>query len=146
MAGITLDRITADAELEDGGTLVHVLGPDGEPQYFGPGKDKPVTITVAGALSKTFRRAERAFNAKIGKQAQRGAGLTAILDHRTVETTAGCILAWDGFFYDAGETRPLELTHEHAVAVLEAAPYILAQLLTVMGDHASFFGTASRPS
>jgi len=145
MPGINLDTLKADAALEDVGKLVHINDVDGKPAFYGPADArKPVTIRIAGALSTKYRRAEQAFNAAGSTGRARKNALARLLDWRAIDVTAGCILAWDGFFYDPEETRPLPMTSENASAVLEAAPYILAQLIEEQGDHAGFFAPASQ--
>jgi hypothetical protein len=144
MPGITLDTLKSDAELEEVGTLVHVNDVNGQPAFYGPEDGrKPVTVRIAGALSKTYRRAEQAFNAAGGTGRSRKNALARLLDWRAIDVTAGCILSWEGFFHDAAEKLPLPLTKENAAAVLEVAPYILSQLIEEQGDHSGFSPSAS---
>lgn len=142
MPGFNLSSLADEASSEDAGTLIHVNDVNGEPAFYGsPEKRQPVTMLVAGALSPTFRKAERAFNARSSKRARGGDGLARLLDRRAIETSADCVLSWDGFFTDATESRALELTAENVIAVFEAAPYVLAQVVVVMHEHANFLPT-----
>jgi hypothetical protein len=122
------------AEREDEGTIVHVRDEAGEKQYIGGDKTKPVTILVAGTYSTTYRTAADASRDRMLKQ-RRNAIDGDQLSQQSLELTAACILAWDGF--SAGD-QPYPFTKKNAVALLQQAPWIREQVEAAMNDHASF--------
>lgn len=140
-AGFALNSASQNVAAEDEGTVVHLRDAAGEPMFYGPEKDlKPVTITVAGSYSSVFRKAERAFNSKLGKVKRSGTSVTEIMERRALELTAACVLAWDGLTYD-GE-KPLPCTPQIAETVFEQARWIFDQAFEASNDHAGF----SKPS
>ena len=66
MPGFNLTQASSTISAEDDGTVVHLRDAAGDPMTFGAGQ--PVTLTIAGTDSTCFRRAEAAFNAKLGKR------------------------------------------------------------------------------
>lgn len=138
--GFDLGAAKQVAEREDEGQVVHVTGPDGEPAYYMDGDErKPVTITVAGSYSKTYRRAEEGQRRRNLKR--RSTKVTpAQLDRNRRELIASCVLDWQGFF-EAG--RPLPCTKENVMRVLSAAKWIQYDVEAAMEDHAAFFDGSS---
>lgn len=123
------------AEREDEGTTIHLRDEAGEKMFAGPNQDRPVTITVVGTYSSTYRRAAEANRDRMLKQ--RRNSLDGDQIHRqSLELVAACILEWDGF--TAGE-QPYALTKANAVALLDQCPWIREQVEAAMHDHAAFF-------
>jgi hypothetical protein len=124
------------AEREDEGVAVHLYDEKGDLMYE---DKKPVTITVVGTYSKTYRRVQneqRLKNLK-GRRTQ----LTPEgIDQKANEAIARCVTAWSGF---TSEGKPFPYTEENAVALFQAAPWIREQVEEAMGDHAAFFPKSS---
>lgn len=122
----------AVSEREEEGTVVHLTDEKGDLMYENM---EPVTITVVGTYSKTYRRVQneqRAKNLK-GRRLQ----LTPEqIDARANEAIASCVLGWEGF---TSEGKPFPFTKDNAAALFTAAPWIRDQVEEAMGDHAAFF-------
>lgn len=129
------------AEREESGTTFQVNDEKGEPDFNGEGDSKtPVTITVVGTYSRTFRRArerQREKNLKRG----RGALTAEMLAKQETEVLADCILGWEGF---TSEGKPFPYTKENAILLLESAQWIREQVEEAMGDHQGFSTAPSR--
>lgn len=141
--GINLAQFADIAAQEDEGVVVHIDDPvTGEPAYYGTDR-KPVTVTVAGSYSQRFRDAEARRLAKWAKQRRTPKG--AEVSESQIETTAACILGWDGIFDKPVEDggAPLPCTPENAQRLLKVANAIYQQLWEAMHDHERFFGTGS---
>lgn len=129
-----LQQSKSIAAREDEGTVVCLTDEQGEAMTVGD-PPRPVTITVAGTYSATYRRATDANRNRLFKRR------SATLDgdqvyQQGLELIAACVLAWDGF-ESAG--TPLPMTKANVVAVLDAAPWIRDQVEAAMSDHARFF-------
>jgi hypothetical protein len=124
------------AEREDEGTPVHIRNEAGELQYE---NDKPVTITVAGSYSKTYRKATEAQRDKSLKQ-RRSVPTGEQLSRQALEILASCIVSWEGF---TSQGKPFGYSKENAIALLDSAPWIREQCEEALYDHASFFPKAS---
>lgn len=139
MAGFDITKQAAAAETEDKGIAVHIFGLDEKPLFHGENGDKPVTITVAGAHSKTFRRVEERLRKRKIKPRQ----LTGEVIHEdNVYKVAACTLGWDGFYVDA---QPIECNLENAKMLYKQCPWVMDQVMEAMNDHASFFESSSLP-
>jgi len=138
MEGFDLGTAKPIAAREDEGQVVHVQDATGEPLYFG--KDKtPVTITVAGTYSSTYRRAEEARSNRRLKR--RSASITAeTVERERLAVVSACVLGWEGFF-DNG--KPMTCTVENVQTVLRIAPWILLQVEGAMEDHVGFSSNSS---
>lgn len=143
--GFVIDDQKDQAGLEDEGTLVHVDGADGEPQfYMNNDQRRPVTIRIAGSHSNRFRRVEEKLR---GRKIRGRAKLTqAQLFEDQLEKVIGCIISWEGFFTTRDsngnrlqEPRTVELTPVTARALLKGCPWVLEQLTEAMNDHERFF-------
>lgn len=120
------------AEREEEGTVVHLADETGTLMYENL---KPVTITVVGTYSKTYRRVQNENRAKALKQ-RRSQLTPEQIDAKANEAVAGCIKGWEGFLSDG---KPFPFTRENAIALFEQAPWIREQVEEAMGDHAAFF-------
>lgn len=138
MDGFDLSAAKPVAAKEDEGQTVHVHSELGEPLYYDGGK--PVTMTVVGTYSSTYRRAEEALSNQRLKRRSRAALTAGVIRAESRSVLAACVLAWDGFM-DGG--KPLACTKENVVRVLEAAPWIEDQVTAAMEDHAGFFSNSS---
>lgn len=137
MSGFDLQAEKAAAVAEDEGTVVHIEDRAGNPMYWGEKEDKPVTITVAGRYSTTYRRVE----AEIRKRPFKAKKLTLDkFDREQVEKVAACTLAWAGFF---DGKRPFELSRANAEALYMACPWVLDQLTEAMEEPARFSPNSS---
>lgn len=136
--GFDVAAAKAVAAQEDEGIVVPVKDERGEPQFVG---DVPVTITVAGTYSSVYRRALDAQRDRLMKRRRASTGDE--LQRQQLEIVAACILAWDGIM--SGE-KAFPLTKENAIVLLEAAPWIRADVEAAMDDHAGFFKPASSSS
>jgi hypothetical protein len=127
---VDISNAKSVAEQEEEGTVVHVKDASGELAYNG---DKPVTITVMGTYSTTYRKAVSSNRDKWLKRRQTLDGDS--LDKQAIETTAACVKSWDGF---TSGTDPYPATKANVIALLENAPWIREQVETAMGDHQLF--------
>lgn len=127
-----------EAQREDEGTRVHIKGLDGRPMYHEAGGERrPVTITVAGTLSRRYRRVENGIRRRrIDPKALTG---EQFYDD-AVDKAVACTLAWDGFAMDG---QPIEPSEQNVRQVYLAAPEVLDQVTEAMQDHTRFFGSAS---
>jgi hypothetical protein len=124
------------AEREDEGVVIQLKDVTGEPQYFGDAENsKPVTMTVAGTYSPTYRKAVAANRDKWLRQRSREMDGDQ-MDKQSLRTAAACIKGWDGLFSGGA---PVPCTKDNVVALLDEAPWIREQVEAAMTDHASFF-------
>lgn len=122
------------AQLEESGTVVSIKDADGAPLLTDDGTS-PVTITVKGSYSPTYRRVSEANRDRLLKR--RSTQMDGDeLDQRSLELTAACVSAWSGF--TAGNAE-YPLTKPNAIALLKACPWIREQVEAAMHDHALFF-------
>lgn len=128
------------ATKEDQGITVPIKDVNGEPQaYDDNGQQKPAVIRVAGTYSTTYRRAAEAMRDKAIKR--RRVSLSGEqMAKQELELIASCILAWEGLS-NAG--APFPCTKQNAIALLEACPWIRADVEAAMSDHESFFANSS---
>ncbi len=140
MGGMNWRKAADVASREDEGVVVHVRDERGEPMVFErDGEQVPVTITVAGTYSHRYRRVQEAQRDRAAKTARRG--LTGnVLRYNQVELAGGCVTAWDGIM-DGDQAVPC--TTENVHAILDAVPWLLAQVEDAQNDHAGFFKTSS---
>lgn len=124
------------AQREDEGNKVHLTDEAGELMYE---DKKPVTITVVGTYSKTYRRVQNEQRLKVlkGRRVQ----LTPdAVDAKANEALAACVLGWEGF---TSEGKPFPYSRDNAAALFAQAPWIREQVEEAMSDHASFFPKSS---
>lgn len=123
---------TSVAQREEDGTILSIKDETGEPMMEGDG---PVTITVKGSYSPTYRRASEANRDRLLKR--RSTQMDGDeLDQRSLELIAACITAWNGFTAGGAE---FPLTKANAIALLRACPWIREQVEAAVHDHAAFF-------
>jgi hypothetical protein len=142
-----LEQGKAVEQAEDDGVVIHVRDVRGVKMTYtvkeGDGEnakdvEKPVTMRVAGTYSKRFRRITDMNRDKMMRR--RGSMLDGdAVNRQAVEAMAECIIEWDGFFVKG---RPLTLSKNNAVVLLEACPWIKTQVDEAMNDHAAFFKDA----
>jgi hypothetical protein len=138
MQGFELTQAAAITAKEDEGTWVELIGLDDEPMLFGEDAT-PVAVLVAGTHSARYRQAERAV--ADGMIKKKKAKLTSEeANDRMMSLAVACVIEWRGFF-DRG--TPIAFTPENVRKVFTAAPWIYAQVVAAMQDHARFFTTAS---
>lgn len=127
---------------EEEGTVILIRDEAGERMYHEKDPTKPVSITVVGTYSATYRRASEAQRDRNIKR--RNFHLDGDqLDQQALELVAACITAWDGFTAN-GEAYPL--TKPNAVQLLRAFPWIRQQVEAAMNDHSLFFRAPSPSS
>lgn len=120
------------AQREDEGTVVAIRDEAGEKMYQDDGVT-PVTITVVGTYSGRYRRLIEGNNDRAWKRAGR---MDAEESRKaSLETIAGCILAWDGF---TSGGQPFPLTKANACLLLDQCPWIREQVEKAMTDHSLF--------
>ena len=129
--GIDLTQSASVAEREDLGRTVHLKDDRDEPAYEG---DTPVTVTIAGSYSKRYRRTQETLTQRMFKRRQTQLTAEQFMANR-VELVAACVLTWEGI---RNGDKPLPCSRENATLLLNAAPWILAQLEDAQADHASF--------
>ncbi len=117
---------------EERGTVVHLKDETGAKLYTDD--NAPVTMTVVGSYSATYRRASDAAR-DAALQSRRNMMEGDKLDSRALGIQAACVKAWEGIESDG---VPVPLTLENVTAVLEQAPWIRDQVDAAITDHASF--------
>jgi hypothetical protein len=136
MQGFDLSTAADITARENDGTWIELFGADEELMTFGDGQ--PVAMRVAGAHSQHYRDAERAMvEQQLRKQRKQMTAEQAT--RRTKEMIAACVLEWRGIFANG---EPLPCTRANVLAVFDAAPWIYAQVVAAVGDHARFFEAA----
>jgi hypothetical protein len=117
---------------EEQGTIVQLKDENGELQFYPEGAErkdqKPVTVTVVGTYSKTFRKARKDQRDKNLKRGRVG------LKAQETEVIAKCILGWEGLTFNGQDFR---YTDENKVLLL-GVPWIREQIEEAMGDHQGF--------
>lgn len=127
---------------EDAGFTVHIRDELGEKLYQDDEQTKPVTITVVGTYSRTYRRTIEAQRDRNIKQRKFNLDGDELLQ-QALELEAACIRDWDGFTDDGA---PVPYTKANAVALLRQYPWIREQVNAAMNDHAAFFQQPSPSS
>lgn len=131
----SLSAARAVAAREDKGALVTLKDEQGEPLTCKQpdGTEVEAQCRVVGKLSSVFRKAEQRVNDRTIKR--RSTELSAeLLERNELEKLAACITWWN--LTDDG--TPIELTTENVIAVMQAAPWIRADIEKVMNDPARF--------
>lgn len=122
----------AAAAAEDEGYKVHVPDREGNPVYYGPNGDKPVTITMAGRYSSRYRR----IDAEIKKRPFKGKKLTqGSFEDEATEKVIACAMAWEGF-EDNGV--PIEMTRQNLAALFSGCEWVLNACAEAMNDPSNF--------
>jgi hypothetical protein len=141
MAGFDFGKVKAAAKEAEAGVPVVVCDEDGTPY------DPPLTITVAGMVSRRVRLAQsrNAFKFATKKDAaadeEKALDATAeAVEFGTLEVAARATIAWDGLT-DAGQ--PVPCTLNNARELYSAAPHILTQVLRAMRSRDAAFRGAN---
>lgn len=138
MSGFDINQQAEKAKKEDEGTEVHIHGLDDLPMFYEEdGEQKPVTITVAGAHSQTYRRIEDSMRRRKLKPKQL-TGEAIFSDN--IEKAAACTLDWQGFFVGEEVVQP---TANNIKQLYKTCPWVYEQVFEAMHDHARFFGNGS---
>ena len=117
-----ISTLAISQEREDAGVVVHIADAQGELQFYDG--ERPITITVGGKYSKTYREAMFAQ----AREIRRRGGIPLPPDEqfrRGIQFVASCILAWEGF--TSGD-QACPFSRDTAVALLTMAPWIMEQL------------------
>lgn len=154
MSGLSKSRGKKVADREDVGVVRHMTDETNEKMYFRPenmalvspndltavalkqeldaGTIRPVTFTIVGTYSHTFRRAVEAQRERNLKNTNASGDSYA---RNSVELDAACVPAWDGPEQDG---KPMDLTLANVADLLEENPWLRAQVQAEANDHAGF--------
>jgi hypothetical protein len=137
--GFDLDTAPDISELEEQGAVVHIRNAKGEKMYDA---GQPVTMTVRGSYSKTYRRLSTAQRDQLLRQ--RRSTLTAEqLDKNDVALVAACVTDWQGF---KASGAPIPFSKEAVIKVFTRFPYVLEQIKEEMSARENFTERSSPPS
>ena len=135
--GFNFSELGQVSKKEENGQVVHLRHPGRGLLFYENGSGrKPVTITVVGTYSETYRKNERERMDSIA----RGKATAGFLD-ATEQLMSACT-DWDGFIKD-GNLVPFD--REKLAKVLQAEPWIAEQLYAPARDHERFFSESSAP-
>ena len=138
--GLNLGAAKAVSDREDEGQVIELLDAAGEPLVYQNGTaEKPVTVTVAGSYSATYRKAVERQRLRMLKR-RRGKLTSNELTDNQIELEAACALPWDGVLTDDG--KPIEHKMENVTGILVGVPWVREQIQIAIEDHAGFFGSA----
>jgi len=134
-----LDLSTLDiSSASESGAVMQVTHPvSGAVLTFGDGK--PVSLTLAGADSERFRRAQRAAtNRKLrANQAGRRVQLSAEeLENDALEMIVAATIGWQGI--SIGADGDLPFTIDNARAIYKKLPWLREQADAFISDRANF--------
>jgi hypothetical protein len=134
--GFDFSELGAVGKRQDQGVAVHLRHPVRGPLFYENGDgEKPVTVTVVGIYSETFRKNERERMDLISS-----GKIPAVGVFESVAQLPSAVVAWDGFF-DRGERAPCE--REAVSRVLLSEPWIAEQLVIPTREHERFFSPTS---
>lgn len=142
--GFDIDAQVQAAKKENEGIVVLINGVDEVPIfYMKDGVKTPVTITVAGAHSDQFRRAENTIRQrKLKPKSFTG----QVIYDDAIEKAAACTLAWEGFISrrrGSDALVPVPMTPDNAKQLYKRCPWVHEQVVLAMNDHTGFFETES---
>lgn len=133
---LDLDTAPDIAAVEERGTVVHIRNARGEKMYDA---GAPVTMTVLGTFSKTYRRLSTAQRDRLLRQ--RRSSLSAEqLDQQDIELVAACVTAWSGF---KASGTPIPCDKPAVIRVFTKFPFVLEQIKDEMGARENFTGRSS---
>jgi hypothetical protein len=139
--GFDLGSTKGVEEREEDGQVIELHDAELEPLLYGSQK-RPVTMTIVGSYSPTYKRAEESQLSKTLRR--RGQVLTGPeLKAQRTELLAACVKAWDGFFEDG---NPVPCERSFVLDVLRKAPWIREQVERAVDDHAGFSKVSSSAS
>lgn len=142
MAGFDLDTAPDLAAIEEEGVTIHLRDAEGALMYDERQDNAPVTWTVRGSYSTTYRKASKDLRAKFQRRAKAGDDLTN--DNDDPALAAECSVAFSGF-YAKGQPLAFSTANAKSILMSSKAQHILAQVLAAMGNHERFFATGSAP-
>jgi len=143
MQGFDINTAPDIASIEEEGQVIHLRDARDDLMYYGEGDDrKPVTVTVAGTYSNTYRDIVKTQSRRVGKRIGHGGDFLEFAEEDALERVAGCVLAWDGFFA-SGKPLPCTTTNVSAVLSSPKAQHIRTQVERAMSNHERFFSTRS---
>lgn len=131
-----ISKIDATIAQDEEGVVVPIFAKNGEPDLASDGSQ--TTITVLGAESKQYRRAQDAQTRKM-LRARRNKLEPDDLRANRIELAAAAVTDWHGIENDG---QPFPCTPENVKAVLRAQ-YVLEQIEAGIAGHADFFGSNS---
>jgi hypothetical protein len=137
MAEFSFETAAGVAAKQNKGTVVVFRDDLGEAFTFkgANGETQEVTVTVAGALSSTYRKAESAQRDRMLKR--RTMSLTdEMLQKNQLDLIASCVLEWNLHV----DGRAVPCTKENVMQVLTSAPWLRNDLEAAMGDASRFLG------
>lgn len=128
---LDLDTAPDISVVEERGVTVHIRNASGEKMYDA---GSPVTMTVLGTYSKTYRRLSTAQRDQLLRM--RRSSLSAEhLDKNDIAITAACVTAWQGF---KASGAPIPFSKENVIRVFTKFPYVLEQVKEEMGARENF--------
>lgn len=118
------------------GAEYHVLDPFTEEPAFYEQADSqyPVTVTILGMDSDTYRKAQLDSQRRFLKG--RGKPEPSDIDDAAIRITARCIVSWQGFFMDGEE---IACNAENAYKLLKENQWLRDQLQQFQQDRRNFF-------
>jgi len=138
--GFDLSTAPDHSAIEDEGQVVVLRNVLDDPMTYvdTAGNTQPVTWTVRGTFSATYRRVIEQQKRAVGKRIRRGEDVIEATDGNELAAMVACTVAWAGFMSGG---QPLPCTPENVRAVLSSpkAQHIVEQVRRAMGDHEAFF-------
>jgi hypothetical protein len=131
--GTTNDAATADAtvldldvapditSVEEQGATISILSADGKKVIV---NGRPVTMTVLGSYSKTYRRTQSAQRERM-LRTRRSSLTDELLEKNRADLAAACVTGWDGFLASG---QPVPFTRENVLKVFAKFPFIFDQV------------------
>lgn len=122
------------------GVTIKLLNENNEPDL--DSKNEQSTITVIGQFAKRVGRTQDSQLRRAWKRRPGTFDPAEVTRADRIERAAAAITAWSGIEQNG---EPFPFTGDNAVAVLTAAPWVLAQVEAAVDGHAGFFGKPSTP-
>lgn len=138
-AGFDIDTAPDISALEELGTVVHIRTAAGEKLYD---HGEPVTMTVLGTYSKTYRRLATAQRDRLLRM-RRSTLSAEQLEKQDVDLVAGCVTAWSGF---RSQGQPVPFSKENVIKLFTKFPYVLEQVKEEMSARENFSERSSPSS
>ena len=117
---------TGAAEAHEAGREVRIIAPDGT--------ETDAVWTVAGPLSKAYRRGKIAAGSALRRMSDDAAEEDR-LDAFTVAGISRCVIGWTGVEW---EKKPLDCTPENAAMLMTRFPWVAEQVERAIHDEAGF--------
>lgn len=142
MAGFDLDTAPDIAAIEDEGITIHLKDEKGDLMWDGDDVKtrQPVTWTVAGTYSHTYRQEQAELKRLWNKRARAGDDVTQ--DSDDIRMAARCTKGFSGF-RSKGVALPFSFENAREILRSHKAQHILAQVVGAMGNHERFFAKDS---